>query len=1035
MPSFISEEDVENAALEIFSSLGYTVIHGPDIAPEGVHPERNDYSDVVLVERLENAIDEFNPHIPQEARDEALKKILRTESPKLIENNHGFHKMLVDGIDVEYRDEERIRGDKVWLFDFKNPSNNEFVAVNQFTVIENNINRRPDIVLFVNGLPLVVVELKNPADEEATIWSAYNQLQTYKDQIPSLFTYNEILMISDGLEARAGTLTSNKDRFMPWKTIDGSDSPQNMIPLEVLLRGMFTKERLLDLVRHFIVFEKEKTLQKKLAAYHQYHAVNKAVESTLLAKKGNKKAGIVWHTQGSGKSLIMVWYTGKLVLAMDNPTIVVLTDRNDLDDQLFGTYSKCKEILRQKPVQAESREQLKELLKVASGGVVFTTIQKFFPDETREHYPLLSERENIVIIADEAHRSQYGFKAKILQKEDEAVITYGYAKYVRDALPNASFIGFTGTPIELADRSTPAIFGEYVDIYDMKQSVDDGATVRIYYESRLAKLELKPEERPKIDKNFEEATEGEEVARKEMLKNKWARTEKVVGSKNRLERIAKDILGHFEERIKILNGKSLIVCMSRRICVNLYSELVKLRPEWHNLDDDKGIVKVIMTGSASDPTGWQQHIRNSARRRAIGDMFKDPDNSLKLVLVRDMWLTGFDAPSLHTMYFDKPMRGHSLIQAIARVNRVFKDKQGGLIVDYIGIAYDLKKALADYTESGGKGKPIFTQEDAVAIMLEKYEIVSAMFHGFDYKKFFTMEPRKRMNIIPQAMEFILQQDDGKERYIQYVTELLRAFSLSVPHQKAMSIKQEVGFFQAIKSAIVKTTTIKGRYQEDLDTAINQILSKAIVSDRVIDIFEAAGIKKPDISILSEGFLAEVKDMPQKNLAFEMLKKLLNDEIKVRMKKNIVQARSFREMLEKAIKRYTNRTIEAAQVIEELIALAKKMREAQERGKNLNLSEEELAFYDALETNDSAVKILGDEVLRQIAQELTEMIRRNVTIDWTLRDNVQAKLRVMVKRILRKFGYPPDKQKKATETVLEQAKILCVDWAENDSSSS
>ena len=1030
MTNFISEEDVENFALEILNTLGYKILNGPEISPDGSSSERKEYSDVILVQRLKSAIQKFNPKIPQDAKDEALKKILRTESPKLVTNNQIFHKMLVDGIDVEYREEGRIKGDKVWLFDSKNPNRNEFLAVNQYTVIENEYNRRPDIVLFVNGLPLVVIELKNPADEEATIWQAFNQLQTYKDQISSLFNYNEILVISDGLEARSGTLTSNKDRFMPWKTIEGSRPPKSMIQLEVLLRGMFAKERLLDLVRHFIVFEKEKALQKKLAAYHQYHAVNKAIESTLRAKKGNKKAGIVWHSQGSGKSLIMVFYTGKLVLQMDNPTIVVLTDRNDLDGQLFDTFSRCQDIIRQKPIQAESREQLKKLLRVSSGGVVFTTIQKFFPDETRERYPLLSERENIVVIADEAHRSQYGFKAKILKRKDKALLTYGYAKYIRDALPNAGFIGFTGTPIETADRSTPAIFGKYVDVYDMKKAVNDGATVRIYYESRLAKLELKPEERPRIDKKFEEVTEGEEVARKESLKSKWARLEKVVGSKKRLERIAKDIVNHFEERINVLEGKALIVCMSRRICVELHNEIIKLRPEWHNPDDDKGIIKVIMTGSAGDPKEWQQHIRNSARRRALGDSFKDPDNPLKIAIVRDMWLTGFDAPSLHTMYFDKPMKGHSLIQAIARVNRVFKDKQGGLIVDYIGIAHDLRQAVADYTESGGKGKPTFKQEEAVAIMLEKYEIVTSMFHGFDYERFFTVDPKERIELIPHAMEFILQQEAGKERYAKHVTELLRAFSLSVPHEEAMKIKAHVGFLQAVKSAIVKNTAIKGRYQEVLDTSIKQILSKAIVSDRVIDIFEAAGVEKPDISILSEGFLAQVNDMPQKNLAFEMLKKLLNDEIKVRMKKNIIQSRSFREMLEKTIKKYTNRSIEAAQVIEELIELAKKMREEHKRGKELGLSEEEKAFYDALETNDSAVKILGHKMLKRIAQELTEMIRHNVTIDWTLRENVQAKLRVMVKRTLRKYGYPPDKQKKATETVLEQAKNLCADWAGN-----
>jgi len=922
-------------------------------------------------------------------------------------------------------------GDKVWLFDFSHPDNNEFLAVNQFTVIERNNNRRADMVLFVNGLPLVVIELKNPADEEATIWKAYEQFQTYMQEISSLFAYNEVLVISDGTEARAGTITSDKQRFMPWKTIDGEEAPIVMPQIEMLLRGICKKERLLDLIRHFIVFEQEKTLRKIMAAYHQYHAVNKALESTLKARIKDGRAGIVWHTQGSGKSLIMAFYTGKLVLKqeMENPTIVVLTDRNDLDDQLFDTFSKCHEILRQKPVQATTREELQKLLKVASGGVIFTTIQKFFPDEGREEYPLLSERSNIVVIADEAHRSQYGFKAKVLKTKDKALITYGYAKYVRDALPNASFIGFTGTPIEQRDRSTPAVFGKYVDIYDIEQAIKDGATVPIYYSSRLAKLDLKPEERPRIDEEFEEVTEGEEVERKEKLKSKWAQLEKVVGSPKRIQKIAQDIVEHFEERLNVLDGKGMIVGMSRRICVDIYNEIIKLRPEWHDDSDDKGFVKVIMTGSASDPAEWQQHIRNKKRRKELGERFKDPEHPFKLAIVRDMWLTGFDAPSLHTMYIDKPMKGHGLMQAIARVNRVYKDKKGGLIVDYIGIGFELKKALADYTVSGGRGKPTNYQDEAVARMLEKYEIVQSMFHGFDYKRFFKLKPKERMTLIPRAMEHILQQEDGKERYIRHVTALIKAFSLSVPHEKAMEIKEDVGFFQAIKSSIVKNTATEMKYHEDLDSAIKQILSKAIVSDRIVDIFAAAGLKNPDISILSDEFLEEVKGLPEKNLAFEALKKLLNDEIKIRMKKNIVQARSFREMLERTIRRYTNRTIEAAQVVEELIELAKKMRKSDERTKDLGLTDAEIAFYDALADNESARVVLGDKILREIAIEITEKIRKNVTIDWTLRESVQAKLRVIVKKTLRKYDYPPDKREEATDLVLSQAKLIAKDWAE------
>lgn len=1016
MKRFITESQVEEASLEILRELGYRIVNGPDIAPDGKNPQRANYSDAVLVEILREAIDKFNPNIPTAAKEEAIKKLLRSDSQKLIANNHAFHKMLVNGIDVEYRRDGRIVGDQVRLFDFEHPGKNEFWAVNQFTVIETNINRRADIALFVNGLPLVVIELKNPADEDATIWTAFNQLETYKLQIPALFKFNEILVISDGLEARAGTISSIKERFMPWKTIAGKKTPKRLTELEVLIRGMFDKEVLLDLARHFVVFEIERgNTLKKLAAYHQYNAVNNAVESTIKATQKDKRAGVVWHTQGSGKSLTMVFYAGKVVLKLDNPTLVLLTDRNDLDDQLFATFGKCQELIRQKPVQAESRPQLQELLKVGSGGIVFTTIQKFFPEITGDRYPLLSDRKNIIVIADEAHRSQYDF-------------IDGFARHMRDALPNASFIGFTGTPIEREDRSTPAVFGKYVDIYDIEQAVTDNVTVRIYYESRLAKLELKPEERPIIDKEFEYVTEGEELAKKEKLKSKWARLEKIVGSPDRIKRVAGDIVEHYSKRQEILEGKGMIVCTSRRICVDLYNEIIKLKPEWDNREDNKGIIKIIMTGSATDPIDWQDNIRNKIRRKAIGERFKDPADPLKLVIVRDMWLTGFDIPCLHTMYIDKPMRGHGLMQAIARVNRVFKDKPGGLIVDYIGIAYDLKKALADYTE-GDREETGIPQEEAVAIMKEKYEIVTTMFHGFDYKKFYLLSPKDKMSIIPQAIEHVLIQENGNERYQVHVAELSRAFALSVPQDEALKIKDEVGFFQAVKSAMRKTTITKGPESEDLDSAIKQIISKAIVSDRVIDIFAAAGLKKPDISILSEEFLSEVKRIPHKNLAFEMLKKLLNDEIKFRMMRNVVQARSFREMLENAIKAYINKTIETAQVIEELIELARKMRDADKRGDDFKLNEDELAFYDALADNDSAVEVLGNETLSLIARELVDLVHQNVTIDWTIRENVQAKLRVMVKKVLKKYGYPPDKQQKAVETVLEQANLICKDWAE------
>jgi type I restriction enzyme R subunit len=1033
MRKAISEADVEENVLDILEDLEYDIIRGDneDYQPKGKFALRDDYKDVVIVERLRNALEKINPSIPEESREQAIKQILRSESQKLIVDNENFHKMLVDGIDVPIQTKDGERHEKVWLFNFKNLERNDYLAVNQFTVQENNVERRPDVVIFVNGIPLLIFELKNLADENATIDDAYNQFQTYKYQLPTLFRFNEILVISDGLKAQVGTISSERERFMQWKTINGEKPRKGLNEIEILLRGMCDKSRFLDIIRNYIVFEKDTETIKKLAAYHQYWAANKAVESTLKARRGNKKAGIVWHTQGSGKSLTMIFYAGKLVREMDNPTIVVLTDRNDLDDQLFGTFGRCQDILRQKPTQAESRKELQEKLKVLSGGIIFTTIQKFFPEEDREKYPMLSERDNIVVIADEAHRSQYGFSAKVLSRKDKTLITYGYAKYLRDALPKASFIGFTGTPIEKSDRSTPAVFGKYVDKYDIEQAVEDGATVRIYYESRLAKLELKPEERPKIDKEFEEVTEGEEIEGKEKLKSKWARVEKVVGAPTRIRKIAQDIVNHFEERLKVLEGKGMIVCMSRRICYDLHNEIVKLRPDWYNKEDEKGFVKVVMTGSASDPKDWQEHIRSKIRRKKIGDNFKEPKYELKLIIVRDMFLTGYDAPSLHTMYLDKPIKGHTLMQAIARVNRVYPGKVGGLVVDYMGVGTELKKALVDYTASGGKGKPTFDQDKAVMLTLEKYEIVKDMFHGFNYKKFFELEPSKRITFVPDAMEHILKEKGKSERFQKETTALLKAFSLAVPRREVMKIKEEIGFFQAIKSAITKTTeTGREGQKEKFDAAIKQIISKAVISDRIIDIFEAAGIQKPDASILSEGFLAEVKEMPQKNLAFEALKKLLNDEIRLFAKRNIIQGKSFMDLLDKTIKKYTNRSIEAAQVIEELVELARKVREEKNRGIQQNMTEDELAFYDALEVNDSAVKVLGDETLKKIALELTRMIRDSVTIDWTQRESVQAEIRLKVKKILRKYGYPPDKEKKATETVLQQAEVIAKNWVAN-----
>lgn len=1020
MPKPITESEIEEAALDILKGLGYEIVYGPDIGHDGSNPERSSYEEVILKDRLRRPLVANNQDIPKTAIEEAIKKLLKLDSPNLMSNNEKFHEYLTNGIPVQYRKDGRIKDDYVQLFG----KENEFLAVNQFTVIEKS-NRRPDIVLFINGIPLALIELKNPADENASIYSAYKQIQTYKEEIPSLFNYNEILIISDGTEARAGTLSSTWEWFLPWKTIDGKELAPTALPqIQVLLEGMFNKEIFLDLVKNFITFEKRrKKTTKILAAYHQYHTTNKAVNKTISAISKDKRVGVVWHTQGSGKSLTMVFYTGKLVQhkLLENPTIVVLTDRNDLDDQLFSTFSASNLLLRQKPKQADERKDLKKYLSVASGGIIFTTIQKFFPEKGIKDHEVLSERKNIIVIADEAHRSQYGFKAKVSDKE---LIKYGYAKYLRDALPNASYIGFTGTPIELSDKSTMAVFGDYIDIYDIKQSVEDGSTVRIYYESRIAKIGLNKKEAPKIDPKFEELTEREEEYKKEKLKSRWAQLEKVVGSSKRLKKIAEDIVDHFEQRSNVLQGKAMIVCMSRRICIDLHNEITKLKPEWYNKDDDKGILKVIMTGSAEDPKEWQEHIRNKQKRRDLGDRFKDPEDPFQIVIVRDMWLTGFDAPSLHTMYLDKPIKGHGLMQTIARVNRVFKDKKGGLIVDYLGVAPDLKDALSTYTQSGGKGKAVSYQEDAVNSMLESYEIVSNLFHGFNYKKFFTGTAKEKMFIIPSAMDHILKQKDGKERLFNYVTKLSQAFALAVPHEEAIKITDDVGFFQAIKASLAKTTLTKGKSEDELDSAIKQIVSKAIYTEKVIDVFKAAGLEKPEVSILSDQFLKDIKGMQHKNLALETLRKLLNDEIRVMRRKNIVQARSFAEMLEKTIKRYQNRSIETAEIITEMIDLAKKVRESQKRGKELKLNDDEIAFYDALADNESAVQVLGNETLRKLAVEVSKTIRNNTSIDWTLRESIQAKLRVAIKRLLRKYGYPPDKQKVAIELVLKQAKMSC-----------
>ncbi|MCH8247598.1 MAG: type I restriction endonuclease subunit R [Bacteroidetes bacterium] len=1019
----MTESIVEDAALDWLGGMGYAVAHGPDIAHDGQSPERASYDQVVLVERLRSALTGINPTIPPEAIEEAVKKITTTESPTLIQNNEGFHKLLTDGVDVEYRrDDGSLKGDKVRLFDFSDPDNNDWLAVNQFTVQEpRGQARRPDVVVFVNGIPLAVIELKNPADEEATIWSAYKQLQTYKNEIPSLFVFNELLVISDGLEARLGSLTAERDRFMPWRTIDGETVAATELPqLEILLKGVFDRRWLLDLIRHFCVFESDgPTTAKKIAGYHQFHAARKAVATTLKAShpEGDRRCGVIWHTQGSGKSLTMLFYAGKLIdePAMKNPTLVLLTDRNDLDDQLFGTFSRCKAILRQTPGHADSRDDLKEKLRVASGGVVFTTIQKFLPEMKGGEYEMLSDRSNIVVIADEAHRSQYDF-------------IDGFARHMRDALPNASFIGFTGTPIEKTDANTQAVFGDYIDVYDIQRSIEDKATVPIYYEARLAKIGLDEAQKLTIDDEFEEATEGEELSQQEKLKTKWAAMEALVGADERLRLTAGDFVQHFEQRLEVMDGKALFVCMSRKICMDLHDEIIKLRSDWFHEDDDKGAIKVVMTGNASEGPRLASHARSKLRREQLATRFKDPKDPLKVVIVRDMWLTGFDCPCLHTMYIDKPMRGHGLMQAIARVNRVFRDKPGGLVVDYLGIADQLKLALATYSESGGKGKTALDQNEAVAVMIEKYEIVQAMFHGFDFSAFFTGSQTERLSVIPRAIEHVLQQEDGKERFLKAVNELSKAFALSVPHPEALRIRDDVGFFQTIRAGIMKATTPGKKTTEELDTAIRQIVSQAVSGEGIVDIFAAAGLKNPDISILSEEFMADVANLPQKNLAVEMLRKLLNDEIKLRGRRNAVEARSFKEMLEVSIRKYQNRTVETAQIIQELIKLAKEMREAGTRGERLKLSDDELAFYDALADNESAVEVLGDKTLRDIAREITTKVRQSASIDWTIKETVRAAMRAMVKRLLRKYGYPPDKQEAATKLVLEQAELLCANEA-------
>ena len=1065
MPT-LTESKIEEFAIGLFEQLGYRYLYGPDIAPDGTNPKRVSFEEVVMVESLRHAVYRINHMLPQEVCNEAINQVVRIASPDLLSNNETFHRMLTEGVSVSVHKEGAERGELVWLVDFDNPLNNDFTVVNQYTIVENSHNKRPDILLFVNGLPLIIIELKNAVDENATVQSAFRQVETYKETIPSLFTYNSIIVISDGLEARAGSLSAGFSRMMAWKSADGKAEASRLVSqLEVLIKGMLNKETLLDLTRSFTVFEKTKTEDKetgittvktikKIAAYHQYYAVNKAVDSTVRATginlndicvlkeppanyglkdvkeqpKGDHKAGVVWHTQGSGKSLSMVFYVGKIVRTLSNPTIVIITDRNDLDDQLFGTFADCRQLLRQTPVQADDRETLKSLLRVASGGVIFTTIQKFQP-ESGNVYETLTDRSNVIVIADEAHRTQYGFKAKTVEVRNEAdevigsEIKYGFAKYLRDALPNATYLGFTGTPIEATDINTPAVFGNYVDVYDIAQAVEDGATVRIFYESRLAKVELSEEGR-KLISSLDKELETEELDEVQQAKAKWTQLEALIGSKSRIKNIAKDIVAHFEHRQEVFEGKAMIVAMSRRIAVELYDAIVSLRPQWHSDDQMKGAIKVVMTSASSDGASIAKHHTTKEQRRKLADRMKDPDDELKLVIVRDMWLTGFDAPCLHTLYIDKPMQGHNLMQAIARVNRVYKDKPGGLVVDYLGIASDLKKALSFYSDADGKGNPTEQQEQAVALMMEKLEVVQQMLDGMSYVSYFSADVSTKLSLILQTEDYILGLDDGKKRFVNEVNALSKAFAIAIPHDKAMDIKDEVSFFQAVKARLCKfDATSSGRTSEEIETTIRQVVDKALVSEQVVDIFDAAGIKKPDISILSEEFLMELRGMEHKNIALEVLRKLLNDEISVRMQRNLVQGRSLMEMLEHSIAKYHNKVITAVEVIDELIGLSKHIVAQDDAAKTLGLSEYEYAFYSAVADNDSAMELMGKDKLRELAVVLTETIRNNASIDWEIKENVRAKMRVAIKRLLRRYGYPPDMQLLATETVIKQAEMI------------
>jgi type I restriction enzyme R subunit len=1064
----MTEADVEHATLEWLAALGWEVGHGPDGSPPDARTpgtERDTYRETALKHRLRDAIRRLNPHIPASAQDEACRQVLNPNLPGLVQANRQMHRWMVEGVPVEYQKNGETRGDRVRLVDWSDVARNDWLALNQFSIQGPKRTRRPDVVLFLNGLPVVVVELKNPGDENADLWSAFNQLQTYKDDIPDLFLSNALLVISDGLEARVGSLTADRERFMAWRTIDGEtvDPLGAMRELETLVHGLFQRELLLDYLRHFILFEDEGRLVKKVAGYHQFHAVRAVVESVLVASSPQAEAaqrgkgGVVWHTQGAGKSIEMTCLGGKLMQhpAMGNPTLVVVTDRNDLDNQLFGVFAGAAELLRETPVQADTRPRLRELLSNRpSGGIIFTTIQKFTPGEDEDSFPVLSERNNIVVICDEAHRSQYGFKASLpkLQKQMKEArktsaanepmvlqaaepvadygrlrdVRYGYAQHLRDGLPGATFVAFTGTPVSLEDRDTRAVFGDYVHIYDVEQAVRDGATVPIYYESRLARLELKEAETTLLDDEVEELTEDEEddTAKAAQLR-RWAALEKLVGAPPRIQKVAADLVEHFENRLASLDGKAMVVAMSREICVHLYDAIVALRPGWHDPDPEKGVVKIIMTGSASDKALLKPHIHGRDIKKRLERRYKDPADPFKLVIVRDMWLTGFDAPCMHTMYIDKPMKGHNLMQAIARVNRVFKDKPGGLVVDYIGIANELKAALKDYTQAKGKGRPTIAAEDALAVLLEKMDVLHGMLHGFDYTAFRT----RAWQLLPGVANHVLGLEEGKKRFADTVLAASKAFALCCTLDEALAHRDELAFLQAVKAALTKFGS-SGRKlsDEQKEHALRQIMSKAVVSAEVIDIFKAVGLNRPDIGVLSEEFLEDVRHMKERNLAVELLDRLLRDDIKARFKTNVVQQARFSELLQLSLQRYRNRAIETAQVIEELIEMAKTFHEAALQGDRLGLTPDELAFYHALATNEAAVRELGDATLKKIAVELTLKLRASVTVDWSVRETVRAKLRVMVKTLLRRYKYPPDKQDEATEIVLKQAELLAATMA-------